>query len=86
MGFQRGDGDAHPVAERESVQKTAELRFAVGAVETEGLVLVGCGGRLPKPHQVPVVSQLGCGNRLGSLSAVDLRFRGSRWDSYIELD
>jgi hypothetical protein len=84
MGLKGGDGDAHPVTQRESVEKVAQLRLTLGAVEAKGPALTGC--RLPEPHDVTVVNQLRRGGRFGGLAVVDLRLEGSRGNIDVELD
>jgi hypothetical protein len=71
VGFERRDGDAHPVGQREGAEQTVQLRPTIRAVQAEGLGLAGCHRRLPNPDQVPGLRQAGGGGRLAAVALLD---------------
>ena len=73
MRLERGDGDMHPLIQRQRAKQTVELRFAVGVVQANDLGLAGCDRPLPEPDEMPFVHQLGRGGRLAPLAVLDLR-------------
>src|SRR6266496_3098185 len=86
MGPERGNGDMHPLAERQRAEQTVEMGLAVGAVQANGLGLAGRDGRFPEPDKMPLVHQLGCGGCLGPLAVLDLRLWSPVRNVDLELD
>src|SRR6266511_3262986 len=85
VGLEWGDGDVHPLIERQRAEQTIQLSFAVSAVQANGGIAAG-DGPLPDPDKMPLVRQLGCGGCLGALAVLDLSVRGPVGNIDLELD
>ena len=83
MGLERGNGDAHPLVQRQSAEQTVELRSTVGAVQAEDRPVAG---PFPDPDEMPFARQPGRGGRLGVLAVLDLGLRSSVRNVELELD
>jgi hypothetical protein len=86
MGLERSDADAHPLIQRQRLEQTVELRFAVGAVKAEDPALARSDGPLPEPDEVPLVHELGGGGCFGALAVLDLGRRSSVRNVDLELN
>jgi hypothetical protein len=77
MRAERRDRDVHPLGERECLQQTVQLGFALGTVQAEDRVPFARDVARPDAYKMAVMHQPGCGDRLGSLAIADFRLRRS---------
>jgi hypothetical protein len=86
MRFERCDGDAHPVVQRESGEQAVQLGRGFRAVQAKRSALAGCEGRRPEPGEVARSGEIRRGGGLGGLAAGDLGLWCSVRNVDLELD
>ena len=84
--FERGDGDMHPLVQRQRPEHAVELAFAVGAVQPDGPGLAASDGPLPDPDEMPIISQSARRGCLGGVASLDLRRRSPLRNVDLELN